>query len=152
TVSVTSVTQEGKGATYIDPNTGQPALLNDRPPLVLVATVRSTFNVTVIVNHLRSLSGIDDPLDGPRVRAKRRAQAEFLANLIQTRQAANANEQILSVGDYNAFQFNDGYVDSIGTIKGTPTPADQVVLASSDLVNPDLTDLVDSAPQDQRYS
>src|SRR5918912_1495680 len=33
------------------------------------------------MNHLRSLSGIDDPADGNRVRAKRRAQAEFLVNL-----------------------------------------------------------------------
>jgi hypothetical protein len=56
------------------------------------------------------------------------------------------------VGDYNAFHFNDGYTDSIGTIKGTPTPSNEVVLASSDLVNPDLTDLLDFVPADQRYS
>src|SRR5439155_893837 len=62
------------------------------------------------------------------------------------------NEHIISIGDYNAFQFNDGYVDSIGTIKGTPTPCDQVVLCSSDLVNPDLTDLLDMAPAAERYS
>lgn len=61
---------------------------------------------------------------------------------------------MVSVGDYNAFQFNDGYVDVIGTIKGTPTPASQVVQSSSDLVNPDLTNLVDTAlvPADQKYS
>ena len=32
----------------------------------------------MIVNHLRSLSGVDDPADGDRVRTKRRAQAEYL--------------------------------------------------------------------------
>jgi hypothetical protein len=58
----------------------------------------------------------------------------------------------VSVGDYNAFQLNDGYVDVIGTIKGTPTPQDQVVLASNDLVSPDLIDLIETAPADQRYS
>jgi hypothetical protein len=131
--------------------------LNDRPPLVLEASVHrpspaAGFLVTVIVNHLRSLNGIDDPSDGARVRAKRKAQAEYLADLIQTRRTANPAERIVTVGDYNAFQFNDGYVDSIGTIKGTPTPVDEVVLASSDLVNPDLTDLVDGEPADQRYS
>jgi uncharacterized repeat protein (TIGR01451 family) len=155
-VSVIDVTQEGKTTTYINPNNGLPELLNDRPPLILRGSVTppsgSPFALTVIVNHLRSLSGVDDPVDGNRVRTKRRAQAEFLANLIQARQAADPNEYIVSVGDYNAFQFNDGYVDGIGTIKGTPTPADQVVLASSDLVNPDLTDLVDLAPANQRYS
>jgi uncharacterized repeat protein (TIGR01451 family) len=155
-VNVISVTQEGKTATYINPNNGLPELLNDRPSLVLVATIQppsgSPYPVTVIVNHLRSLSGVDDPVDGNRVRTKRRAQAEFLANLIQARQVADPNEHIISVGDYNAFQFNDGYVDSIGTIKGTPTAADQVALASGDLVNPDLIDLVDMAPAAQRYS
>lgn len=155
-VSVVDVTQEGKDATFINPNTGQADILNDRPPLILRATIQPPtgppFPVTVIVNHLRSLSGIDDLTDGNRIRTKRRAQAEFLANLIQARQAADPNERIISLGDYNSFQFNDGYVDVIGTIKGTPTPADQVVLASNDLVNPDLIDLVDSAPADQRYS
>ncbi len=69
-------------------------------------------------------------MDG-RVRAKRLAQAEFLANLIQARQAANPSERIVSVGDYNAFEVNDGYVDVIGSVKGTPTPADHVALAGA---------------------
>jgi hypothetical protein len=152
-VGVVDVTQEGKTATYINPTTGLPDLLNDRPPLVLRALVQAPagapYPVTVIVNHLRSLNGVDSVTDG-RVRAKRAAQAEFLAALIQARQAAG--ERVVSVGDYNAFQFSDGYVDSIGTIKGTPTPEDQVVLASPDLVNPDLVDLVDGAPAGERYS
>ena len=53
----------------------------------------------MIVNHLRSLSGIDGT-DGARIRAKRRAQAEFLASLIQSHQATEA---VVSVGDYNAY-------------------------------------------------
>lgn len=148
--------------TFINPNTGLAELLNDRPPLVLRATINrptgGTMAFTVIVNHLRSLNGIDDTspngsgTEGGRVRAKRKAQAEFLANYIQSRQTTDPTEKIISVGDYNAFQFNDGYVDVIGTIKGTPAPADQVVLASSDLVNPDLTAPIDTLPNDQRYS
>ena len=77
---------------------------------------------------------------------------EFLANLIQARQTADPNEKLISIGDYNAFQFNDGLVDLIGTIKGTPTLPDQVVLASADLVNPDLTNLVELVPLPERYS
>lgn len=154
-VHVLDVTQEGKDATYTDPNDGQP-LLNDRPSLVLRATVSETghspFPVTVIVNHLRSLSGVDDPADGNRVRTKRRAQAEFLANLIQGKQSADPTEHIVSIGDYNAFQFSDGYVDVVGTILGSPTPCDNVVLCSADLVNPNLVDLVDTAPAGERYS
>jgi hypothetical protein len=161
-VSVVDVTQVGKDTTYIDPNTGRPALLNDRPPLVLRATVQgpigSPFPVTVIVNHLRSLNGINDETPsgagtaGGRIRAKRAAQAEFLANLIQERQAADPSERIVSVGDYNAFAVNDGYVDIVGTVEGQPAPADQVVLAAADLVDPDLTTLVDLLDADQAYS
>lgn len=155
-VDVVDVTQEGKDTTFIDPNTGEPALLNDRPPLLLRANVNpgagAQFPVTVIVNHLRSLGGVEDPLDGNRVRTKRRAQAEFLANLVQVRQTANPGERIVVVGDFNAFQFNDGLVDSIGTIKGMPAPADMVVLASRDFVTPDFTNLVNSLPVGQRYS
>ena len=83
-VAVIDITQVGKDATYINPNNGQPELLNDRPSLVLRAIPQSnsgaTLPITVIVNHLRSLSGVEDPADGNRVRTKRRAQAEFLAD------------------------------------------------------------------------
>ncbi|HEX4946191.1 MAG TPA: endonuclease/exonuclease/phosphatase family protein [Blastocatellia bacterium] len=144
-VNVLSVTQVGKTDTYINPNTSLPETLNDRPPLVLKAEVIAATGVrapvTVIVNHLRSLNGVDDPTDG-RVRAKRRAQAEFLANYVQGLQMADPNEKIVLVGDFNAYQFNDGFVDLINTILGTPTPASNVVLASADLVNPNLLNLV----------
>jgi len=155
-VSLIDVTQEGKDATYINPNNGMPETLNDRPSVVLRATVQPPSGlpapVTVIVNHLRSLNDVADPVDGHRVRTKRRAQAEFLADLVQARQATDPGERIVLVGDFNAFEFSDGYVDSIGTIKGTPAHPDTVVLASSDLVNPDLVDLVDAVPAEQRYS
>ena len=154
-VNVISVEQIGKDATYTPPGQAPGAplpLLNDRPPLLLKAEVigplATAFPVTVIVNHLRSLSGIDGT-DGDRIRAKRQAQAEFLASLIQARQAT---ERVISVGDYNAFPFNDGFVDVVGTIKGTPTPPDQVTLASADLVDPDLTNLGDSLDPSQHYS
>jgi len=49
---------------------------------------------------------------------KRAAQAEFLANLLQSHQAAGEN--VISVCDCNAFEFSDGYVDVIGTILGAP--------------------------------
>ncbi|MDQ3652947.1 MAG: nuclease [Acidobacteriota bacterium] len=156
-VTVINVTQEGKTVTYINPVDGQPETLNDRPPLVLLASATrpggGAFDFTVIVNHLRSLIGAEENTDnGRRVRAKRRAQAEFLANLIQTRQSNNPSERIVAIGDFNAFQFNDGYVDSIGTIKGTPAPPDQVVLASSDLVNPDLHNAIEDVPVSERYT
>ncbi|MFL6314681.1 MAG: PxKF domain-containing protein [Terriglobales bacterium] len=153
-INVISVEQLGKDTTFVQPD-GTTALLNDRPPLVLTATASqpnsdTSLPFTMVVNHLRSLLSIDDPVDGPRVRAKREAQAEFLANLLQSHQAAGEN--VISVCDCNAFEFSDGYVDLIGAILGHPVPADQVVLASPDLVDPDFTDLVTTLPHDQQYS
>ncbi|MGH9312852.1 MAG: Calx-beta domain-containing protein [Vicinamibacterales bacterium] len=157
-VAVMDVVQEGKGTTYTFPPGpgGLEDILNDRPPLVLRAQVTGPsgvpFPITVIANHLRSLLDVTDPVDGPRVRFKRRAQAEFLATLIRDRQVVDPHERIIVIGDMNAFQFNDGLVDSIGTIQGTPVPADQVVLPSPDLFDPDLINLVERVPADQRYS
>jgi len=153
-INVISVVQEGKDTTFIQPD-GTTALLNDRPPLVLTATASqagsdTSLPFTLVVNHLRSLLSVDDPIDGPRVRAKRAAQAEFLANLLQSHEAAGEN--VISICDCNAFEFSDGYVDVMGTILGRPTPPDQVVTASPDLVDPDFTDLMTTLPPDQRYS
>jgi len=156
-VAVLEVTQSGKDATYTNPLTGEQDTLNDRPPLLLRAAVprpgfAEPLAVTVILNHLRSLSAIDDPTEGPRVRAKRRAQAEYLAGLVQERQTSMPGENLVLIGDFNAFPFNDGYVDVIGTIKGRPTPSNEVTLASADLVEPDLINLTDELPPAERYS
>lgn len=156
-VEVLEATQFGKDVTYTNPLTGQMALLNDRPPLLLRAAVPrpglvDPLPVTIILNHLRSMSGIDDPADGVRVRAKRRAQAEYLAGFVQERQATAPPQNLVLIGDFNAFDFNDGYVDIIGTIKGTPAPSNEVTLASADLVNPDLINLTDELPASGRYS
>ncbi len=150
-VFVLSVTQSGKTDTYVNPNNGQAETLNDHPPLVLRARIGAQ-NFTVVASHLLPLSGIADSVDGPRVRAKRRAQAEFLANLVQARQTADPAERIVLAGDINAFRGNDGYVDIIQTLIGSPTAANQVVLASPDLVNPNLIDLVDIIPAIEQYS
>ena len=162
-VTVNSVTQYGLTTTYVNPNTGASELLNDRPPLLLDAVVNhangATFPVTVIVNHLRSMNGVDDPTpsgtgtEGARVRAKRNAQAEYLANLIQGRQTATPAERIIAIGDFNAFDVNDGYVHMMGTIGGTPVPDNETVVVGdgADLVSPDLVNLVNTPPAAERY-
>ncbi len=152
-VNVVEVKQFGKEEKFINPEKKSEEILNDRPPLMLRATINDPktnqpFAFTVVANHLKSFLGSETL----RVRTKRQKQAEFLANFVQERQKADANEKIILLGDFNAFQFNDGVVDLIGTIKGTPAPKDQVLLASEDLVNPDMTALVDMIDKNQRYS
>jgi hypothetical protein len=59
----------------------------------------------------------------------------------------------MSIGDYNAYQFSDGYTDPVATIKGSPTPDDEIVVDESpDLVDPNFINLTDGLPADQRYS
>jgi predicted extracellular nuclease len=152
-VSVLEVRQEGK--TNLFSFEGGTPRLHDRPPLILRARVTDPFTTnrfefTVIMNHLRSMIGIDDATDGDFVRAKRRAQAEYVARLVQ--QLQSAGEQVLVMGDFNAFEFNDGYVDVLGTITGLPAATNQVLLASPDLVNPNLVNLIETLPSSERYS
>ncbi len=157
-VQIVDVKQFGKDEKFKNPTSKDEDNLNDRPPLMLQATIKDPktgkpVHFTVIVNHLKSFLGIDDPKDGgARVRSKREAQAEFLAKFVQERQKANPNENIVLLGDFNAYQFNDGIGDIIGVIKGTPAPKDQVLYSSEDLVNPDFTDLIELIKPDQRYS
>lgn len=163
-VEVVDVVQFGKDATLANPD-GSTSLLNDRPPLRLRARVHqdngAVYPVTVVVNHLRSLNDIDSvepgsngwTTDGARVRAKRAAQAAYLATLIEQWQQQNPAEKIVLVGDFNTFEFNDGYVDVLGVIKGTEAPENEV-LAYVD--SPVTTPLIDGseliADPAQRYS
>ncbi|GMU42398.1 MAG: hypothetical protein AMXMBFR25_03840 [Lysobacterales bacterium] len=165
-VTVTEVVQELDGSLFTNPDLST-ATLNDRPPLRLTGAVTrstgQTYPLTVIVNHLRSFNDATDPTpgsngwptEGHRVRAKRQAQAVDLANFVQTRQTGNPAEQIVLVGDFNAFEFNDGLGDSMGTIAGTPSPDNTTAVPGDgiDLVNPNLDNLFDSVVNPaSRYS
>jgi predicted extracellular nuclease len=156
-VKVLEAKQVGKNDKFKDPNTGEENFLNDRPPLMLRAAVNDPaggqpFEFTVVVNHLKSFLGYDDPKQMENVRLKKKLQAEFLAKFVQERIKANPAERIMLVGDFNAFQFNDGVMDVVGTIKGKPASKDEVLMASDDLLDPDMVDLVDMIKADQRYS
>lgn len=156
-VKVVEVKQYGKDEKFASPGASNEIYLNDRPPLLLRATVADPktgepFAFTVIVNHLKSFLGYNDPKRQDAVRLKKRLQAEFLAKLVETRQKADPNERMILLGDFNAYQFSDAIVDVIGTIKGTPAAKDAVLNPSDDLVNPDLVNLVDLITEKQRYS
>ena len=147
-VSVSSTEQVGYDTLFSDGS-----FLNDRPSLVLHATIQNPpyepYPVTVVVNHLRSMSGIDGT-DGTRVRAKRLAQTVELAGCLQWLQANGAH--VVSVGDYNAFDVNDGYVDVMGLLKGDEADEAHVTLWAPSPVTPQLFDLISLAQADQRYS
>ncbi len=149
-VTVDTVTQLGADEIL----TFDGSLLNDRPLLLLEARYTGNgadFPLAVMVNHTRSLSGIDDASSGPRVRQKRLEQAQSIAQKVQDFQTANATVPLIVIGDLNAFQFTDGYVDVVGQIAGDFDPADNL-LSGPDLVTPDLVKEVLALPADQQYS
>ena len=108
----------------------------------------------VVVNHLRSF--IDIELVGGEGRAcapSARRRPNRSRGLLQELQTRQPGTPVISIGDYNAYQFNDGYTDPIATLKGTPTPDEQMVVdASPDLVSPNFINLTDSLPAAERYS
>jgi predicted extracellular nuclease len=156
-VEVLETKQFGKEDKFENPNTKDDVFLNDRPPFLLRAAIKDAktgqpFEFTVIVNHLKSFRGYTDEKDAPFVQRKKKLQAEFLAKAVAERLKANPNERLALVGDFNFYQFNDGIMDVIGTIKGTPAAKDAVLNPTEDLVNPDLTNLVDKIKLSQMYS
>lgn len=154
-VKVLETKQFGKDEKYRNPVKNEDAFVNDRPPLMVRCVIEDSKDkaeFTVIVNHLKSFGGYSDPKVQNDVRLKKKLQAEFLAKLVNERQKANANERIVLVGDFNMYQFNDGITDLIGTIKGSPSSKDSVMISSDDLIESDLTNLVDLIPAAQRYS
>lgn len=151
------IQQFGKAEKFKNASGGEEVFLNDRPPLMLRASINDPktnqpFEFTVVANHLKSFLGYNDPKQSDNVRLKKRLQAEFLAKWVQDRQTKNPSEKIILLGDFNAYQFNDGIVDQIGTITGKPAAKGEVMNPSEDFVNPDLIDLVDRIKADQRYS
>jgi len=154
-VNTVKVEQFGLNTTFTS-STGAQAILNDRTPLVAHLGIKrgtaADYPLTMIVVHQRSLINVNDPTStGATVRLKREVQAEFLAQLIQGYQAAG--EHVVTVGDYNGFEFSDGYVDVLGVTKGSPVPASQVITTPAvGLANPALVDLVTLLPAEERQS
>ena len=150
TVEVDAITQIGKDEILAFDG----SLLHDRPPLLLEGrsvNEGADYPFAVMVLHNRSLGGIDSASSGDRVRAKRLAQASSVAMAVQALQDGNPDIRLVVTGDFNAFEFSDGYVDVLGQIRGEVDP-DANLLPGEDLVNPDLINQVMSIAAEQRYS
>lgn len=122
--------------------------LHDRPPLLLEALLPSSPPVPIkVLNlHLRSLIGIEGATAG-FVRNKRHRQSQGVATMVQSlQQGAN----LVVVGDFNAFEFTDGYVDVVNQIAGRTSLGAQ--FTPSPIVHPPLLNLVEQLPSAERYS
>jgi endonuclease/exonuclease/phosphatase family metal-dependent hydrolase len=148
TVTVTQVDLVGETATFS--MGGYTYDTFDRPPYLLYAQI-GNFAFRVLNVHLRSRNSIDDPQDGEFVRTKRHEQSLWIANYIQNIQNNNPAANVAIVGDYNAFEFTDGYVDVLGQITGDPDPLG-AMFEVENIVNPPLVNLTKSDEQNNRYS
>lgn len=146
-----------------DGSTSASLRLFDRPPLQLDAVVHEangrSFPMTVILNHTLSLLDVNDLSAnaaygtlGNRSREKRRQQAERVSQLVEGIAQADASQPVVLIGDYNAFEFSDGYVDVMGIISGTPAPADEVLVPGTSAITTPLVNLLETVPVEQQYS
>lgn len=134
------------------------SLLNDRPPLLLEGRQiadGSDFPVAVMAIHGRSLSRIDDPNSGERVRQKRLEQAQYVAQQVQVLQDANPDINLVVAGDFNAYEFSDSYANVTGYMKGDFTAEEDLVCETNpcvDKVSPNLLNQVLMIEPGERYS
>ncbi|WP_170113308.1 Calx-beta domain-containing protein [Ahniella affigens] len=176
-VSVTTTTQLRATEQWTFTANGTPttALLHDRPPFLLRAQTTvgngGVFDFAVMTNHLRSLGGIDtintvtNQENAHRIRRKKLAQSVAVACEAQTFQTANPLVPLVLIGDYNAFEFSDGYTDVNGIIRGDTDPAKSeydigfdgmtggcTPFPNGQIVSPALTEALFSLPATERYS
>ena len=87
------------------------------------------------------------------MQVKRLEQAQSIAQKVQDIQSQRNKHKrnLVVLGDFNAFEFTDGYVDTLGHIRGDFDPADSV-LSGVDLVEPNLMNQLMSLPEKERYS
>ena len=154
-IQVDAITQLGAAETFVNPSTGNNDILHDRPPLLLEGNLQLQFGsypIAVMVVHNRSLNSIDTL----RVRVKRLRQAESIAMKVQALQDADPDVRLVVTGDFNAFEFTDGYVDAVAVISGNFDPTQSLVCSEAacmpDLVEPNLSNEFLNLPMASRYS
>lgn len=161
-VTIGTVTQLGKALTWNDPTGSPTALLHDRPPLLLEATFTANGNIPfgVMVVHPKSRSCVDQTggascvqADVDRNRLKRFNQGKYHAEQIQAFQLAHPGRILAVVGDFNDYQFSDGWTHMLGMMEGKHDDAANLLdYAGNTVVSPSLWNAVMSVPENERYS
>lgn len=178
-VAVNSITQLYKNTTTSSCGSGASCLLNDRPPVLLDATFNG-YRFALLVIYDRSLLSLG-AAGKDYVGHKRVEQAVQVATIVQAWQSGatltgagnarqdssgnitagafdligNSSVPLIVVGDFNAYEFSDGYVDVTGMIAGTAVAAQNNYWDLSGTYLPPSPTLVDSgimADPAQHYS
>ncbi len=142
----------GAGETYSTTQGGTAALW-DQPPVVLTgefARVGKNYPVTVIDVDFLPRDNSGDATLGPDIRAHRAAQAASVSQSVHQYQLANAN--VIVAGNFNSYEYNDGYVDVLGVVKGSPAAASAVTTYQATSTTAALTDFTTSVAATTRYN
>jgi predicted extracellular nuclease len=158
-ISNVVITQFDKDEMWLDPRDNMMHLLHDRPALKLEGSFDGQSFATIVV-HPKSRSCVDAPTgssctqaDVDRNRLKRFTQAQSIATRVQAEQMAQPTRPLLVIGDFNDYQFSDGFVNITGLIAGTYDNTKNVLdLAGANIVTPPLWDAVISLPENEQYS
>ncbi len=146
-----SVSEVGRVATYMSASGA--AVLWDHPPVVVrgeFARVGSNYPVTVIDVDMLPRDNSGDAALGADIRARRAAQAAAVSQMVQTYQLANAN--VIVAGNFNSYEYNDGYVDVLGVVKGSPAAAANVTTYQATSTTAPLTDFTTQVVANTRYN
>ncbi len=158
TLSNITITQLGADETLAynpPPPPELPRKLHDRPPLLISAIItKAGFSqeVNILGVHMRSRSGITGS-QRTRIRHKHLEQSLSVATMVQNIQTASANIPLIVTGDFNDFEFSDGYADVVGEIKGVVDPVKNLLSSNGvSVVTPSLVNAIDTLAIDDKYS
>jgi uncharacterized protein len=174
-VVVSKVTQMFTGTQTNNCPTTKPCGLNDRPPVMMQASWNG-YKFALLAIYDRSLSGLGDPTK-PYIGPKRAEEAAQIAQIAQAWQSGStlvdAGDECISfdvndvattttscdlvgdstvplivAGDFNAYEFSDGYVDVTGMIAGNAVRANNLYWysAGDDSANTDTPSYIAPNP------
>lgn len=159
---VVDISDIGAQARLAHPDGGDSALF-ERPPLLLRVVVNPVdaktpgVPLSVLAVSLTPDTGSASvetgirgwPDRGAEVRARRAAQALWLAGYIEARQIAVPTENLVVTGDFQSSSVVDGMVDVMGILAGTPRQ--DVLLPVSSPISRPLVALDDALPVAEAY-
>lgn len=156
--NVSNITVTQLGADEILQYGGTNRDLHDRPPLLINAIVSAggySQEVNVLGIHMRSRSGITGS-DRERIRNKHLEQSLSVAQMAQDTQIIAADVPLIIIGDFNDFEFSDGYADVTGEIQGVIVEEKNIYRSDGvtiiNPVTPRLWNAVDTLPDEEKYS
>jgi uncharacterized protein len=152
-ISGASVQQLGAGETWNDPSAGGAARpVHATPPLLLSGNYAG--NAFRILNvGLVDRTGVDSGATGARER--RFAQAESIANIVQTlqRDGNETTQPVTVLGKFHGWSTTDGYVDVVGLIAGTYyNPENIINVEPFNPVTPILTSILKRYPEHEQIT